>query len=299
MEAVMRELPAEFDPHVYRSLHADLAAFSDDELLGHYRRHGKSEGRRSHSLADRQAFADLIVDQEALEIGPFAQPLLHGPNVRYADIYSSAEMRAMAPGTGLDPARVPEIDWVVAPNDLGIIDRDFDAVLSSHAIEHQPNLVGHLRQVSKLLRPGGRYFVLAPDHRYCFDHFKTTSTIVDVLDAYARDVKLHDPRSLILSRLLITHNEPVRHWNGDHGEPERNPHFPDDDRDKLLRDALELLTNAPGALFNDHAWFFTPDSFSSIVTDLANLSLVDFRIERVYPTLRNTLEFWAVLQKQA
>lgn len=294
----MHEFPAEFDPNVYRSLHEDLVALSDDELLAHYRDHGKSEGRRTHALVDRQAFADLIADQHSLEIGPYAQPLLRGKNVRYADIYSSAEMRAMAPGVGLDPAGVPEIDWIVDPNDISAIDSVFDAVLSSHAIEHQPNLVGHLQQVSRILRPGGRYLVLAPDHRYCFDHFKTASTIIDVLDAYIRDVKLHDPRSLIASRLLLTHNEPMRHWNGDHGKPEQNPHFPDDDRNKLLQDALDLLRNSPSALFNDHAWFFTPDSFASIITDLANLSLTNFRIERMYPTLRDTFEFWVVLQKQ-
>ena len=294
----MNELPLEFDPSVYRSLHTDLVKFSESELRAHYDRYGLREGRRAHAIPDRASFAALISTEHALEIGPYAQPLLRGPRVKYADIYSTAALREMAPSTNLDPAGVPEIDWVVAPHDLGAIDEMFDAVLSSHAIEHQPNLVGHLRQVSRLLRPGGRYVLLVPDHRYCFDHFKTPSTIVDVLDADAGKVRLHDPRSLILSRLLITHNDAARHWRGDHGEPEHNPHFPADDRIKLLRDALELLRSAPSALFNDHAWFFTPDTFRQIINDLTSLELIDFRLERLYPTLRDTLEFWAVLRKQ-
>jgi SAM-dependent methyltransferase len=294
----MNELPLEFDPDIYRSLHADLAKFSVSELRAHYDRFGLREGRRSHSIPDRSAFAALINTELALEIGPYAQPLLRGSHVKYADIYSTAALREMAPAMNLDPAGVPEIDWVVAPHDLGTIDEMFDAVLSSHAIEHQPNLVGHLRQVSRLLRPGGRYMLLVPDHRYCFDHFKTASTTVDVLDADARNVRLHDPRSLILSRLLITHNDAARHWSGDHGEPEHNPHFPDDDRIKLLRDALELLRTAPSALLNDHAWFFTPSSFRGIINDLTALELIDFRLERLYPTLRDTLEFWGVLRKR-
>ena len=294
----MSDLPPEFDPDSYRSLHGDLTALSDAELRIHYDRHGVHEGRRAHSIPDRLAFASLVSGEHALEIGPYAQPLLRGPHVKYADIYSTEELRQMAPLTQLDPAGVPQIDWVVAPNDLGMIDTTFDAVLSSHAIEHQPNLIGHLRQVSRLLQPGGRYMLLVPDHRYCFDHFKTPSTIVDVLDAFARNVQLHDPRSLILSRLLITHNEPVRHWNGDHGRAEHNPHFPNDDRIKLLNDALELLRSAPSALFNDHAWFFTPQSFAGIINDIAALALVDFHLERLYPTQHGTLEFWAVLRKQ-
>ena len=293
----MSDLPPEFDPDVYRSLHSDLTSLTDAELRIHYDRHGIHEGRRAHAIPDRNAFASLVSGEHALEIGPYAQPLLRGTHVKYADIFSTEELREMAPLTQLDPAGVPQIDWVVAPNDLGTIDTTFDAVLSSHAIEHQPNLIGHLRQVSRLLQAGGRYLLLVPDHRYCFDHFKTPSTIVDVLDAFVRDVQLHDPRSLILSRLLITHNEPVRHWNGDHGQPEHNPHFPDDDRLKLLSDSLELLRSAPRALFNDHAWFFTPKSFTGIINDIAALGLVDFRLKRLYPTQHGTLEFWAVLRK--
>lgn len=294
----MRKLPPDFDAGIYRSLHTDLNGFSDNQLAAHYRDYGRQEGRRAHSIQDRNAFAELIANDRALEIGPYAQPLLRGPHVRYADIYSTAQLRAMAPAANLDPERIPDIDWVVAPTNLEAIDEKFDAVLSSHAIEHQPNLVGHLRQVSELLLDEGRYLLLVPDHRYCFDHFKTPSTIVDVLDAFARNVTKHDPKSLILSRLLITHNEPSRHWSGDHGLPEHNPHFPHDDRITLLASALELLNKASDALYNDHAWFFTPDSFVSIMNDLKVLGLTNLHVERLYPTLRNTLEFWVVLQKR-
>jgi|688.fasta_scaffold636469_1 hypothetical protein len=294
----MRKLPPDFDAGIYRSLHTDLNGFSDNQLAAHYRDYGRQEGRRAHSIQDRNAFAELIANDRALEIGPYAQPLLRGPHVRYADIYSTAQLRAMAPAANLDPERIPDIDWVVAPTNLEAIDEKFDAVLSSHAIEHQPNLVGHLRQVSELLLDEGRYLLLVPDHRYCFDHFKTPSTIVDVLDAFARNVAKHDPKSLILSRLLITHNEPSRHWSGDHGLPEHNPHFPHDDRITLLASALELLNKASDALYNDHAWFFTPDSFVSIMNDLKVLGLTNLHVERLYPTLRNTLEFWVVLQKR-
>lgn len=288
--------PVAFDAAIYRSLHVDLSHLSDDALARHYDTHGRSEGRRAHALADRTQFAALAADCKSLEIGPFAAPLLQGPHVRYADIYSTAELRRMSVTAGLDPERVPNIDWVVGPNDLGAIDDTFDAVLTSHVIEHQPNLVGHLRQVHRLLRPGGRYFLAVPDHRYCFDHFKAPSTIVDILDAHVRNVALHDPRSLIRSRFQVTHNDPVRHWAGDHGAADHNPHFPSADRTQLLRDALSMLESHSGGLYDDHAWFFTPDGFASIIDDLSRLELIPFALERLYPTLHNTLEFWAILR---
>lgn len=293
----MIELPPDFDADIYRSLYPALSSLSDTRLLNHYLLSGRKEGRRAHALAGRNDFAALAAHGRALEIGPFANPLLSGPGVSYADINSSEELRRLAVLENLDPAGVPEIKWVVQPNNLGIIDEQFDSALSSHAIEHQPNLVGHLRQVSQLLVAGGRYFLLVPDYRYCFDHFKTQSTIVDVLDAFARNVTLHDPKSLILSRLRMTHNDAVRHWIGDHGELEVNPWFPDHDRIARLRLALDGALHDPSTLRNEHAWFFTPESFASILEDLAALDLIDFRLERLYPTLCHSLEFWAVLRK--
>lgn len=291
------DLPPDFDPDVYRSVYPDVASFGDVRLATHYRVHGRREGRRAHALATRSDFAALAANVKALEIGPFAMPLLRGANVRYADINSTADLRKLAEQLDLDPAGVPNIDWVVTPNDLGAIDERFDAVLSSHAIEHQPNLVGHLRQVSRLLNDGGRYFVLVPDHRYCFDHFKAASTIADVLDAYVRDAVLHDPRSLILSRLRLAHNDAVRHWSGDHGIFEHNPLFPDQDRITRLRLALDAAQHDPAALRNEHAWFFTPDSFATILEDLLGVGVIDLQVERLYPTLFNSLEFWVVLRK--
>lgn len=257
----MKTLPLEFDTEIYRSLHADLEGFSDQQLLDHYRVHGRREGRRAHELPDRDAFAALIADERALEIGL-------------------------------------NIDWVVTPTNLDAIDEKFDAVLSSHAIEHQPDLVGHLHQVSELLHPGGRYLLLVADHRYCADHFTESSTIVDVLDAHARKITKHDPKSLILSRCLITHNEPVRHWNGDHGLADDDPDLPRREHISRLASAVKLLNSAPQAVHDDRAWFFAPDSFALIINDLRALALCDLQVERVYPTLRNTCEFWAVLTKR-
>ena len=290
-------LPEEFEADLYRSLYPDLASMGEKQLHRHYQKHGRSEGRRAHSLVDRTRFAALASQGRTLEIGPYANPLLKGPAVSYADINTTEELRKLAAQEGLDPNGVPEINWVVQPNDLGVIDQQFDTVLSSHAIEHQPNLVGHLRQVSRLLAPEGRYFLLVPDYRYCFDHFKTQSTIVEVLDAFARNVTLHDPRSLLLSRLRMTHNDAVRHWDGDHGEFDVNPWFPEMDRVARLKLALNGALTDPSTLRNEHAWFFTPDSFASILDDLFSLELIDFKIERLYPTLRQSLEFWAILRK--
>jgi len=295
---MMIEPPLDFDATTYRSLYPDLTHLNDRLIQAHYERYGKEEGRRAHTLANRNEFAQLLSAERALEIGPFTRPLLSGPKVSYADIYSTEQLQEMAPGIGLDATGVPIIQWVVSPGDLGAIDEKFDAVLTSHVIEHQPNLVGHLSQVSGLLNEGGRYLVLAPDYRYCFDHFMKPSTISEVLDAHVRKLAMHDPRSLIASRLLLAHNDAVRHWGGDHGDVNINPAFPDRDRTTRLKLAVNQAVDTPETLVNEHAWFFTADTFAEIMSDLLALELMDLEVERLYPSMRNTIEFWAILRKK-
>ena len=46
-----------------------------------------------------------------------------------------------------------------------------------------------------------------------------------------------------------------------------------------------------------HAWYFTPDTFATIVNELHEADVSPFLVERIYPTLFQTLEFWVVLKK--
>jgi SAM-dependent methyltransferase len=143
--------------------------------------------------------------------------LISGAGFEYADVAARDKLQRRAVSKGIDPNRIPEIDWVVEPNRLSMIPGHFDSVLSSHAIEHQPDLVAHLNEVADLLVDGGRYFILIPDHRYCFDHYLAPSTIAEVLQAREERRSSHILRSLIEHRVLTTHNKPVLHWAGEHG----------------------------------------------------------------------------------
>ena len=144
---------------------------------------------------------------------------VRGPGVRYFDILPTEKLREKAAEHGLDASRCPDIDYYDENADLGVIGDRFEAVVSSHSIEHQPDLVQHLCDVGGLLEPGGYYFLAIPDHRYCFDHFLAPSTIAQVPDAHLRKARVHSAGNIINMRALITHNDAGRHWNGDHGEP--------------------------------------------------------------------------------
>jgi SAM-dependent methyltransferase len=285
------EFPPEFDLSLYRKLYSDLAHLDDTDLKNHYERFGSREGRRANALNGRSDFINLIpASAKTLEIGPFCAPLLRGPTISYFDVLDKEQLIERARKIGLEHSKTPDIDYVSGSGDLRIVTEKFDFVVSSHAVEHQPNLIRHLIDVEYLLNPGGFYFLVIPDKYYCFDHFIPESTLAGVIDAYFQDNKVHALRSVIEHGALTTHNDPQRHWRGDHGDITPSMR-------ERLKAAIELYQTAEGAYIDVHAWYFFPASFRRLLTALNETSYITLNIERVYNTLWGHFEFFAILRK--
>jgi|HubBroStandDraft_5_1064220.scaffolds.fasta_scaffold66722_1 SAM-dependent methyltransferase len=283
--------PPEFDAAFYRERHHDLAKFSDADLFDHYQRHGREEGRISSRAVPRDAFLKYVpAAMKALEIGPGLQPCLEGPNVKYFEVVDTAALVARAAQLNEDASRIPRIDYLSPSLDLAIVDEQFEVVLSSHCIEHQPDLIRHIQAVDRLLVDGGCYVLVIPDRRYCFDHYLRDSTLADVLDAYYAERKVHLLKSVIEHRALTTHNDSKRHWKGDHAMEKDVQH--------VAAQAVEEWKAADGGYVDVHAWQFTPASFRDIIDALAGLGYIAMKPARVYPTLYGWNEFYAVLEKQ-
>jgi hypothetical protein len=279
-----------FDVEIYRSLHPDLAHMNDEELVAHYENWGINEGRICSAIRNRSDFIKQIpTSQKCLEIGPFNRPILAGDNIFFADILDTDSLRNRASELGLDTANVPTISWVLADGSLAKIDETFETVLSSHNIEHQVDLVRHLDEVAKLLINNGHYFLLIPDSRFCFDHFITPSTVADVLASHYEGRRQHSLKSVIEHRALTTHNDSVQHWAGNHGSSTINAQ-------RVLDAITEFEINRETGV-DVHAWQFTPQSFEQIIQCLHDLKLTQFVVERIYPTVRNDIEFAAILRK--
>jgi len=52
----------------------------------------------------------------------------------------------------------------------------------------------------------------------------------------------------------------------------------------------------PETYIDTHAWQFVPESFGLLMRTLKAAGLTPFEVERVYPTLRLSNEFYAVLR---
>ena len=170
------------------------------------------EGRASLFPAERSAFwkrrsrraffRSIPSDAKVLEIGPGFRPCMVGPGVKYLDILDARALAEGATAFNKDASRVPRIDYVSSAGDLSIVDERFEFVISSHCIEHQPDLIRHLREVERLLEPGGCYALVIPDRRFCFDHYLRDSAVEDVVQAFREQRKVHTFNSVVEHRAL-------------------------------------------------------------------------------------------------
>lgn len=236
---------------------------------------------------DRASFLASLPIGPSLEIGPFDAPLLQGRHVKYFDLLDQENLRLRAVEHGRNPDGCPHIDYVSPLGNVQIVKDSFAVVLSSHVIEHQPDFVRHLNDVSAILLPGGSYYLIIPDRRFCFDHYLPDSTYEDVIEASGRNV--HTPDAVEKHLLHTTHNDPLHHWFGRHGaKPTRQM------SDKVV---AECQRASNGEYVDVHAWFFTPATFSAIVRTLKERGLISLSIERVHTTAFGSIEFFAVLRK--
>ena len=286
---IRAQLPPEFDAAVYRRENPDLASVGDDDAEAHYRAAGRDEGRIASPLARREGLVAAIDDGATLEIGPFCNPILRGPSIEYVDKLDATQLRARATKIGLDPAGCPE--RIHHLGGLEGVPGPYANIVASHSIEHHPDLVRHLEQVGRLLEPGGRYWLIVPDKRYCFDHHLPASTIADVLAAYQEARTAHSLKSVIEHVALVTHNDAERHWQGDHGEIAR------EETERRVAEALDAYGSGSGSYVDVHAWQFTPGSFRALMATLKVLGRTRLEVERVYDTPRGRLEFCAVLRR--
>lgn len=231
--------------------------------------------RRSPELlppVSREQFRRMI-PAPALEIGPFDEPFL--PNAEYFDILDQEGLKKRAVVEGRNPEGCPFIHHT---GSLQAIKTRFKSVFSSHTIEHVPDLIAHLQEVSALLESGGAYYLIIPDKRYCFDHYLPESSFADVLAGRGRskptDQAIRD------HRVNVTHNVSPLHWVGFHGRKI-------DDRAAAHRDVAAWEA---GEYIDVHQWQFTPRTFRGIMGQLPNIEGV-----AVFDTAFGSMEFMAIL----
>ncbi len=285
------DYPPEFDADFYRQQCGGLNGLSDEECLAHYQQNGREQGLWQNRWAGRFEFIKLIPEgRPTLEIGPGSRPILKGAHVRYFDVMDADALRRRALRFNEDVRDVPEaVHFVSDTGDLNIVSEKFATVVSSHSIEHQPDLVRHLQQVESLLEPGGAYYVLCPNIKYTHDIHMPETTIGDIIEAFVEKRVRHRLAHLVNNEIMQSHNDSEQHWNGE-TSVEPNHYNPD-----LILGQINAHQNTSHYI-DVHAWYFTPEKFRICLNAIADCGLTKLRPVRVYETPRNANEFCAILK---
>lgn len=263
----MLELPPEFDAASYRERYPNLARLKRSELRRHWRQHGRPNGCNASPIGHRDELLWYLKPAKALlEIGPFDKPSLEAFNqpdqrIDYADYFSTDEMAKRAQQIpGRDPDRIPKIRYVLSEGGYEQINESYDAVVSHHCVEHQPDLIHHLQQVARILKPGGIYLCTMPDHRRCFDRHLPPSTLIDVLAAHL-ERRTRPPLQAVIEHRCFT----VQNWQ-EAPNPLQvlHPHLPE-----MLSRALQEYQSH--AYVDVHCWKLTNERFRRLLVQLASL----------------------------
>ncbi len=233
--------------------------------------------------------------QLGLEIGALNRPIVTREmgNIRYVDHASSEDLKQKyATDPNVDIEAIVDVNYVWGAQTLPELvgsEAPFDYVIASHVIEHVPDLIGWLKEIHAVLKPGGILALAIPDKRYCFDYCRPLTRPDDVIEAYLQHRRKPSPRQ------VFDHFSSTVSYNGaitwaDTIQPEKLVNFCTEE---------QALSLAKYSLETDnyvdvHCWVFTPLSLFQLLRTLINLSLFDFKVETFGDT--EGCEFYLSLQ---
>lgn len=255
-------------------------------------------GKLVHLLYVRPVLSGINEQASVLEIGAGYNPHFtkdRFPNVFHLDHATADELRAKYASdqhVGHLTDRIQNVDFVSDGSpieDLIPPELRFDIVFSSHSLEHQIDLIGHLRSIEKLLAPGGRLLLILPDYRCSFDVFRYPTVTSDAILVHRDPGKVHRGKQIFDHMTRTVDINPIRRLRA-----------PDKSAAKFnypLAAGIDALDNAEKeeARYEDaHAWVFSPASFRLLLLELYMLGFIRLKVESISPTYKN--QFFVVLQ---
>jgi SAM-dependent methyltransferase len=248
---------------------------------------------------DRKKKALQCIDVKkgrGLELGPLYSPVVtkDEANIFYVDHMSTEDLRKKYEGHPFSVDEIVEVDFVVGGSTLkeSVQGKKFDYVVASHVIEHLPDVVGWLKDISSILKPGGILSLVIPDKRYSFDISRDVSRPSEIIGAYFD--KLTKSTSAMIYDSAVEYREiaPSVGWSEEpwsYKEP--TTYF----KSEAIRRAQ--LNLRPDEYIDCHCYVFTPQSFFLIMKRLIEHDMCDFEVVNFSDTTKDELEFYVSLRK--
>lgn len=146
------------------------------------KRIAKNVAAKFRQYVGRLTVADRYLRGEGLEIGALQDPLKvgKGVKVRYVDMAPTEELRRMYRDKAA--RHLVEVDVVDDGERLArVADASQDFVIANHFLEHCEDPIGTLRNLLRVVRPGGVVYLSLPDKRFMFDRDRPATTLEHLL----------------------------------------------------------------------------------------------------------------------
>lgn len=230
-----------------------------------------------------------------LEIGPSFSPVAskrEGYRVEILDHADAETLKEKYQGHGVNIDNIEAVDYVWSGQSLDELTgkrNHYDWIIASHVVEHTPDLISFLQQCETMLKMGGILSLVIPDHRYCFDRFRSVSTPGAFIQAYFERRSKHSIGTIWDHHSMITKKGGIVAWYPGHKGEYKLHH--------TLEEAVQVLEKAQKSedYIDAHNWRFTPGSFELILNDFALLGYCGLSVRSVFPT--EGCEFFVQLEK--
>ena len=245
---------------------------------------------------DRTNFLLQGIDRNSshgIEIGPFYSPIAPkatGWNTTIVDFASEAILKETARNhsvaairdlvNNIEPVDIVWRDKRLDDACLAICPDGYDFLIASHVIEHIPNIVGFLQQVSRLARPGFVLSLAVPDCRLTFDFFKPVSNTSHALLAHRENRMIHSPETIFDTHAYMVHMDKAGAWSRD-DKGAIGLATPISRANEIYTQYLRLAMNGTQDYVDAHCWVFTPSSFELMILELNDLGYIDFSVTKM------------------
>ena len=252
----------------------------------------------------REYLKEKIQPNESLiEFGPLTRPLFSKQekhNIYYADVRSTKEIKELytsndylsKTGISVDIKSIVDIDYIITKTYKETFKgQKFDGAYLSHVIEHMPNIIEFFIEISDILKDNGKLYIIYPDKRYCFDHFRNEVSFRDAYATYKYGTKENARLAFDFYYNVVDENNPTFFWN--------NNNLTSIISNSSIKEAEKYYQKELNYdnIDDVHLWPFSDIGFLKFIYEMQRAELLSFDIEEFYPTMRNTQEFMIILKK--